>query len=136
MPDITGVHHINFTVLDLKKSAAWYAEVLGLTRFLELEDTGQGAKVLFTHPGSRLMIGLTAHASNPGERFSELRTGLDHASFSVSTRQELEAWQTHFEKLGVEHSPITQTPRGAWELVFRDPDNIQLELFVFTPPGT
>ena len=136
MPDLTGVHHINFTVLDLKKSAAWYSEVLGLTKLWELEDTGQGAKVLFLHPGSRLMIGLTEHALNPGDRFSEFRTGLDHASFSVSTRQELEAWKARFEKLGVEHSPITQTPRGAWELVFRDPDHIQLELFVFTPPAT
>lgn len=135
MPDLTGVHHLNFTVLDLKKSAAWYSEVLGLIRLWELEDTGQGAKVLFLHPGCRLMIGLTAHASNSGDRFSEFRTGLDHASFSVSTLQELETWQAHFEELGVEHSPITQTPRGAWELVFRDPDNIQLELFVFTPPA-
>lgn len=134
MPDITGVNHINFTVLDLKKSAAWYAEIFGLTTLWELEDVGQGAKVIMLHPGSRLMIGLTEHKSNPGDRFSEFRTGLDHASFSVATREELEAWQARFEQLGVEHSPMTQTPRGAWELVFRDPDNIQLELFAFSPP--
>ena len=134
MPDITGVNHVNFTVRDLKKSAAWYVEALGLTKLWELEDVGQGAKVIMVHPGSQLMIGLTEHTSNPGDRFSEFRTGLDHASFSVATHQELEAWKARFEELGVEHSPINQTPRGAWELVFRDPDNIQLELFVFAPP--
>ncbi len=48
LPEITEVHHINFSVYDLKKSAAWYKEVFGLTNLWELEDPdGYYTKVNF-----------------------------------------------------------------------------------------
>ena len=69
-------------------------------------------------------------------------TGLDHAGFVVPNRSDLEAWQDHLESNGVvradvadkplTQSPIADEPYGA-VLVFRDPDNIQLELFA--PPS-
>jgi len=62
------------------------------------------------------------------ERFAEARTGLDHFGLAVPTRADLEAWQAHLQQLGVQHSPIADRPYGS-VLVFRDPDNIQLELF-------
>jgi hypothetical protein len=61
----------------------------------------------------------------------------------VPTRADLEAWQGHLEANGVirsdaadkplTQSPIADEPYGS-VLVFRDPDNIQLELFA-PPPG-
>jgi catechol 2,3-dioxygenase-like lactoylglutathione lyase family enzyme len=88
-----------------------------------------------------LMIVLHRHDVNEGERFSERRTGLDHAGFMVATREDLEKWQDHLEARGVTRSaqadgpltqsPITDAPYGS-VLVFRDPDNIQLEFFA--PP--
>jgi len=60
------------------------------------------------------------------------------SSLAVSTRADLEAWQMHLEEMGVEkaptadrpctQSPITDRPYGS-VLVFRDPDNLQLEMF-------
>jgi hypothetical protein len=48
-------------------------------------------------------------------------------SFGVAHRADLDTWAEHFEKLDVAQSPITD--RGGYAvLVFRDPDNIQLEL--------
>lgn len=44
-------------------------------------------------------------------------------------RVELEAWVARFDELGVRHSGITDAPYGS-VVVFRDPDNIHLELFV------
>lgn len=135
MADFTGVNHVAFTVRDLAKSSAWYSEVLGLTKIGELPDEGgRGAKVLLRHPGSGLVIVLCAHRSNPGEPFSEFRTGLDHLSFTVPNRAELDAWQRRFAERGVTHSPIYESPTGRGTvLVFRDPDNLQLEMYVPRP---
>lgn len=36
------------------------------------------------------------------------------------------AWEARLTELGVEHSPIADLP-GFGVLVFRDPDNVQLE---------
>jgi glyoxylase I family protein len=132
MPQISGYHHIGFNVRDLARSVDWYTEVLGLTKLREIADDGErGAKVICVHPASRMVIGFTAHRSNAGEAFSEFRTGMDHFAFAVSSRAELEAWKGHFEALGVDHSPIKQGATG--ELItFRDPDNIQLEVYVLS----
>ena len=85
-----------------------------------------------------LMIVLHRHDTNDGGLFGETTTGLDHAGFVVPTRADLEAWQDHLEANGVvradvadkplTQSPIADEPYGS-VLVFRDPDNIQLELF-------
>lgn len=50
-------------------------------------------------------------------------------SLLVDSRQELDAWPTHLDRCGVEHTAIADEEYGS-VLVFRDPDNIQLELFV------
>ena len=124
-----GVHHLNFSVTDLERSAAWYRETLGLTPGWEMEDTeGRGRKVVLLHPGSALRIVLSLHSANGGEPFSEYRTGLDHVAFTVADRAELERWQARFEELQVEHSEIKEGATG-WLITFRDPDNVQFEVY-------
>jgi glyoxylase I family protein len=93
----------------------------------ELEDDGH-VMVLLQHPPSRLTVCLGTHPRSPRDLFDERRTGLDHLSFLVADRAGLEAWQAHLHALGVEHTPIQDVQYGS-VLVFRDPDNIQLELF-------
>jgi hypothetical protein len=73
--------------------------------------------------------------------FSERRTGLDHFGMIVPTRDDLVGWQAHLAGAGVlpataadrpcTQSPIADTPFGSIR-VFRDPDNIQLEMY--SPP--
>jgi catechol 2,3-dioxygenase-like lactoylglutathione lyase family enzyme len=81
---------------------------------------------------------MSARANRPQIDQSETATGLDHVGFAVTTRLELEAWQEHLEANGISRvavadKPLTQSPivdaPYASVLVFRDPDNIQLELF-------
>jgi glyoxylase I family protein len=93
------------------------------------EETGYG--VLLIDSGSGLAIGLHQNKGNHGEQFDECRTGLDHIGFNVADRDECERWADHFTALGIEHSGIRdiQDPITCSTLVFRDPDNIQLELF-------
>jgi catechol 2,3-dioxygenase-like lactoylglutathione lyase family enzyme len=84
------------------------------------------------------MIALHRHDDNDGRLFTETATGLDHGGFAVPSRRDLELWQEHLETNGVVRAdtadkPLTQSPIAdepyASVLVFRDPDNIQLELF-------
>jgi glyoxylase I family protein len=61
--------------------------------------------------------------------------GLDHLSFAVASHRELEAWQRQLQQSGVEDSPIAEARGGSAVLVFRDPDDIQLELIASPSPG-
>ncbi len=134
-PTIGGVHHFSPTVTDIEASAAWYQRVFGLERvpvpFPHYGSEDSGYAILLTDPHSGLAIGLHHHDANKGEPFDETRTGLDHIGLSVSSRAELEAWAAWLDRLGVPHSGITDMdePIKYSVLVFRDPDNIQLELF-------
>ena len=130
-PSAAGLHHIALTVTDLEASIAWYQRVFGIAYQMEEAHEG-GVGKLLTDDRWGLIIVLHHHDANPGERFSERRTGLDHVGLAVASRAELEGWQRHLAELGVSHSPIADRPYGS-VLVFRDPDNIQLELFA--PPG-
>jgi len=132
MPEITGYHHVSLTVPDAANSAAWYSQVLGLARLTGLEGDGF-RKILLMHPASKAGFAVTEHrARGSGDAFSEFRTGMDHLAFAVAGRAALEAWKARFEELGVEHSEIKPSAMGD-VIVFRDPDNIQLEVYAPYP---
>lgn len=124
-PAVTGIHHLSLTTTDLERSVAWYSDLLGLIKIMDEPHDG-GRAVVLMQPQSGLFIGLHSHDTNAGERFAETRTGLDHVSFGVANREVLEAWQERLTERGVVHSPIADVSYGS-VLVFRDPDNIQLE---------
>ena len=135
------LHHLALTVRDLDASVEWYGRVFGVRHALDVPHAG-GVGRLLIDDAWQLMIVLHRHDVNQGERFSERRTGLDHFGMAVPTRAELEAWQAHLEEMGVARaaadrpctqSPIADTPYGSI-LVFRDPDNIQLEMY--SPPNS
>ena len=133
-PAITGVHHFSPTVCDVEASAAWYEQVFSMIRvpitFAHHEREETGYAVMLIDPVSGLAIGLHHHEANEGEPFDERRTGLDHMGFKVATREDLDAWVAKLDGLGVEHSGVRDItePVPFSTLVFRDPDNIQLEL--------
>jgi catechol 2,3-dioxygenase-like lactoylglutathione lyase family enzyme len=83
------------------------------------------------------MIGLGVAAGGPvaRDRFDEHRVGLDHISFSVGSRAELERALVALDARGIPHGEINDLePFQISILAFRDPDNIQLELTA--PYGT
>jgi glyoxylase I family protein len=135
------LHHIALTVTDLDASVPWYEQVFGIEYRGDAPHPG-GVGKLLADDEQRLIIVLHRHDANESERFIETRTGLDHFGLIVANRGELEAWQRHLERNGVKRSPaadrpLTQSPIAdelfASILVFRDRDNIQLELFA--PPA-
>jgi len=133
-PAVTGYHHFAPTVSDVEASAQWYERVFGMTRvpvaFPHHGGEKGGYAVVLTEPRSGIALGLHHHDGNPGQLFDERRTGLDHMSFAVSGRADLDAWASWLDSLGIENSGVVDTddPVPYSVVVFRDPDNIQLEL--------
>jgi glyoxylase I family protein len=129
---ITGLHHLGLTVRDVEVSAAWYEGVLGFRRAGGFEaPDGTRRKVFLRHDGLSVRLGLTQHRPGPRHPFDETRAGLDHLAFAVAARADLDAWAVRLAAAAVTCSPVAaaNSVPGAAVLVFRDPDNIQLELF-------
>lgn len=129
---ITFIHHVGLTVRDLEASAGWYERVLGFTRVGSFEEpSGQWRKTFLTLDALRTRLTLTEHAGAPRDAFDERRAGLDHLAFGLEDVAGLDDWVARLEAAGVAHSPVAASHAipGAKVLVFRDPDNIQLEIF-------
>lgn len=136
------LNHIALTVRDLDASVGWYGKVFGVQHKVDVPHAGGVGRILGDDTMS-LVFALHAHDSNEGEPFHETRTGLDHVGLSVPKRADLEDWQQHLETHGVVRAeaadrPLTQSPIAdefyGSVLVFRDADNIQLELFAPLTP--
>jgi glyoxylase I family protein len=139
MPTVTQprLHHLALTVTDLDASVQWYESVFGVHFLMDVSHHGGVGKIL-ADPDLQLMFALHRHDTNDSHLFAETTTGLDHAGFVVPSRGDLEVWQEHLEANGVvrvdtadkpmTQSPIADEPYGS-VLVFRDPDNVQLEFF-------
>jgi glyoxylase I family protein len=130
MPELTGPQHIDLTVTDIERSVRWWAEVMG---FSELSRSEQGTFRTCTmgHPTGFAVTVVTHDATGP-DRFDETRVGLDHLAFGVASRDELDTWVEHLDAAGASHTGVIETHFGD-AVVIRDPDNTQLELFVFNP---
>jgi glyoxylase I family protein len=131
VPSISGRVEVNLTVLDPVRSAAWYRELLGMEKRYEFFSPDDGLDyICLGEPQSGLVLCLVGHATNPGDRFSESRTGLDHLEFLVDHRSDLDEWAARLDALGIEHSGVKDPAHTQNAmLTFRDPDNIQLEFF-------
>lgn len=126
---LTGIHHLALTVTDVERSVAWYSELLGMVTVIG-EDTDDVRYRVLAHPDSGMVIGLRQYpVTGSGEVFDEMRTGMDHVAIGVESADELTAWEAKLDELGISYTPATETPIGA-VIVFRDPDNIQLEFWL------
>ena len=122
-----GVHHFRLTVTDVDRAVAFYTQVLGFKKLMDLDP---GA---FLSNG-KVGLGIGPHprpAEAPkGDRFDENRVGLDHMSFEVGSRAALDDAVRVLDRHRVPHSEIRDLGEafGICILIFRDPDNVQLEL--------
>lgn len=130
-PSLSGIHHLTLNVRDLEQSAQWYADVLGLERLRTFDHAGFH-RVILRHPTAQFTIGLNRFDEPDGDgEFNERHTaGLDHFALLVPDRDTLDAWVVRFEQLGVAHSEVHPAAApGSFLVAFRDPDNIQIEVF-------
>jgi catechol 2,3-dioxygenase-like lactoylglutathione lyase family enzyme len=117
-------------VTELDRSAAWYSKLFSAEPVLD-EDTGAFYHKVWALGGT--LFAIHGHrATDARDRFSEFRVGLDHVSFGVASRGELEECGKLLDGIGVKHGGIVDAPYGSG-LSFRDPDNNALEFFA--PPS-
>ena len=133
---IGDIHHLRLTVTDVQRSREFYTSLLGFQVAVESPPPGDPSeaetfRILFggvVMVRGDLLMGLRPMAPG-GDRFDPDRVGLDHLSFSVASREELEQAVRLFDEQGVAHGGITRLEAfGIDVLPFEDPDGIQLEL--------
>lgn len=128
--------HVRLTVTDIDRSRAFYDAVFGFDVAFEAPsaDADQGTKdqlaflfggVIYSFGGG--LLGLRPVAPS-GDRYDEDRVGLDHLSFAVPGRSDLDDAVALLDGLGIRHDGIKDLGSGH-VLEFRDPDNVALELF-------
>ena len=122
----TGVHHIRLIVTDPIRSREFYTSLLNFTVAAELPPG-------FVLTNGNILLGITPpwdeSLALPNDCFSPNRVGLDHLSFGVANRAELDKAAALFEEHGVEHGEVRDLPPfGITILSFSDPDGIQVEL--------
>lgn len=115
------VHHIKLTVSSLTNSELFYKKILGFKAVAHYPDF----IMLFN---GYVYLGLTTHGIKRKDQFNEKTIGLDHVSFEVSSREELDEALALFEQENIPHGEIKKLSNNIHVLAFRDPDNIQLEL--------
>ncbi|GAA1995194.1 VOC family protein [Nakamurella flavida] len=134
----TGYAHVRITVTDIARSKAFYDSVFGWPTAVDSSDRIDepgikqsqqdfyGGTVYQTPSGA--LFGLRPVAA-AGDAFDPDRTGLDHVSFVVDSRDALVAAAAGLDELGIEHGEVTDlTEAGMAILSFQDPDGVNLEL--------
>ena len=115
------VHHLGLTVSNMDRALQFYTEF--------------GPKKIISNGSVLIGLGVGADGPATDDRFDENRVGLDHLSFSVGGRADLEQALAALDARGIPHGEIRDLePFQISILAFRDPDNIQLELTA--PYGT
>jgi glyoxylase I family protein len=130
------IHHLRLTVTDIARSREFYTGLLGFQVAAESpppDDPAAEALYPVLWGGIVMMCGNVLLGLRPvapaGDRFDEDRVGLDHLSFGVASRADLEQAARLFDERGVARGEITRLEGfGIDILPFRDPDNVQLEL--------
>ncbi len=134
----SGFAHVRLTVTDIDRSKAFYDDVFGWPVALDASERVNepgitespadiyGGTIYQTPSGA--LFGLRP-AANAGDRFGSERTGLDHVSFAVGSRDDLVAAADQLNAKGIEHGEVTDlTDAGMAILSFEDPDGVHLEL--------
>lgn len=122
-----AIHHLTLTVTDIERAREFYTSLLGFQMAMmfgprAILSNGNVILVLTPPPDPTRAIS--------DDHFNENRVGLDHVSFGVGSRDELEQAVRLFDEQGVSHGEIKDLgpDLGIYVLAFRDPDNIQIEL--------
>jgi len=132
----SGFAHVRLTVTDITRSKVFYDQVFGWPIAIDASDSVDEPGV---KDSPEKFYGGTVYQTPQGTLFGPRpvgstgfdadRTGLDHVSFAVASRAELDAAARALTDAGIEHGEINDlTDAGIAILSFQDPDDINVEL--------
>jgi catechol 2,3-dioxygenase-like lactoylglutathione lyase family enzyme len=132
----SGFAHVRLTVTDIARSKAFYDQVfawpIAIDTSASVDEPGvrgsqekfYGGTVYQTPQGT--LFGLRPVGSTA---FDSQHTGLDHDSFAVASRADLEHAARALTDAGIEHGEVVElADAGIAILSFQDPDDINIEL--------
>ena len=133
----TGFAHVRLTVTDIARSKEFYSRLFG--RDPRIDATDQVDEPGATEDPQRFfggcifeiegqLFGLRPVAAD-GDRFDSTRVGLDHVSFGVAGKADLERAAEWLDAAGVAHGGVLSLEGSGMSILsFQDPDDINLEL--------
>ena len=132
----SGFAHVRLTVTDIGRSKEFYDRLFGWPTAVDnsarvdepgVRDSAEeffGGTIYQTPQGT--LFGLRPVGTSG---FDADSTGLDHVSFAVDSRADLEAARAALEEAGIEHGEIIDLEdAGLAILSLQDPDDINVEL--------
>jgi glyoxylase I family protein len=132
----SGFAHVRLTVTDIERSKAFYDRVFGWPTALDasasVNEPGvrESAEQLYGGVVYQTPQGTLFGLRPVGEaRFDSQHTGLDHVSFAVGSRADLDTAAAALADADIPHGEIVElTEAGIAILSFQDPDDINVEL--------
>jgi glyoxylase I family protein len=119
------LHHVTLRVTDLRRAKDFYSTVLGFPEVLQAEGL-----VILNVYGTFLGLRAGAPETEPNDRFSPFRVGLDHVALVAPSAEALQRLQRQLDVAGVPNNGIQDDPLlGAAYVAFYDPDGIAWELY-------
>ncbi|OMH36935.1 VOC family protein [Tersicoccus sp. Bi-70] len=134
--DSSGFAHVRLTVTDIARSKKFYDLVFGWPIAVDKSDDVNKPGVI---DSAEDYFGGTVYQTPEGtlfglrpvgrDDFDPNRTGLDHVSFAVKNREDLDAAVRALDGAGVQHGEVIElADAGIAILSFQDPDDVNVEL--------
>ena len=122
---IAQLDHVAIHVADVARSCRFYADVL------RLEPLPRPA---FDFPGAWFRLGATQELHIIGDRHQPVNSHNlgNHYALQV---EDIEAWEAHFQSIGVQYRLRQVRPDGATQIFLTDPDGHFIELCTPPPPS-
>lgn len=122
-----GIAHIQLTVRDMQRSAAFYRPLFELLEMMVLIDTEDYLYGI----GSRTGIAIApASRERVDESFDQRRVGLHHVCLRARSREDVDRFHALMQRLG---ATIVHPPQedgfapGYYSVLVEDPDGIRIE---------
>ena len=127
--EVIGIDHIYIAASDLKRSEAYYDQVMSVLGFRKNTFPNEGDQHI-QYYNRHFGFVLRPARVNQGKH-DPMAPGLHHFCLRVETRADVDAIAARFAELGIECSPPQLYPEYApdyYAIFFSDPDGIRLEI--------
>lgn len=131
VPELNGIHHLKVHVTDVRKSARWYARVLGYRPWQEFVEGDRLVGYGLDHPNGGTLLTLRLDPEHAARS-----AGWVYFEMGVPNKGALDRLAEHLDECGEHHGPVVQTPIG-WLLPgLFDPDGHEMRFYFSLPEST